>query len=266
MNGFSAGWLEARADWDRVALSREVLARLAAWCGERRGPFAIADLGCGTGNGLAVLDGVITVPASWNLVDADPGLLDHARRRWPGRTGSTLRLTRCDLARADLDRLLAGTDLVTAFALLDLVSAAWLERLWRALGRSGTAVLAALTYDGRLSLTPADPLDGVVRDSLNRHQRRDKGFGGALGPRAAAALAHRARAAGWTVMVRRSDWVLASRDNRAGLETLFDGWVSVAAELHPGLSPELSAWRERRLGEERLVVRVGHRDILALPR
>lgn len=266
MSGFSAGWLEARADWDRAALSRKVLARLASWCGEHREPLAIADLGCGTGNGFSVLDGVITVPASWHLVDADPGLLDHARRRWTGRTGSTLRLTRCDLARADLDRLLAGTDLVTAFALLDLVSAAWLERLWRALGRSGTAVLAALTYDGRLSWSPTDPLDGVVRDGLNRHQRRDKGFGGALGPRAASALAHRARAAGWTVLVRRSDWVLHSPGNRAGFETLFDGWVSAAGELHPGLGPELAAWRERRLGEKHLVVRVGHRDLLALPR
>ncbi len=266
MSGFSAAWLEARADWDRAALSREVLARLAAWCGQRRGPLGIADLGCGTGNGLSVLDEVITVPASWHLVDADPGLLDHARRRWPGRTGSTLRLTRCDLAQADLDNLFAGTDLVTAFALLDLVSAAWLERLWRAVGRNGTAVLAALTYDGRLSWSPADPLDGVVRDSFNRHQRRDKGFGSALGPRAASALAHCARASGWRVLVRRSDWVLRSPGNRAGLELLFDGWVSVAAELHPGLGCELVAWRKRRLGEEHLVVRVGHRDLLVRPR
>ncbi|MCY4592637.1 MAG: class I SAM-dependent methyltransferase [Alphaproteobacteria bacterium] len=266
MSGFSAAWLEARADWDNAALSPEILARLAAWSAQRRSPLRIADLGCGTGNGLSVLDEVIMVPAGWHLVDADPGLLDCARRRWPGRTGSTLRLTRCDLAQADLDRLLAGTDLVTAFALLDLVSAEWMERLWRALRCSGAAVLAALSYDGRLSWSPADPLDGVVRDSLNRHQRRDKGFGSALGPVATSALAHRARAAGWTVLVRRSDWILHSPGNRVGLEMLFDGWVSAAAELHPGLGPELAAWRERRLGEERLVVRVGHRDLLALPR
>ena len=47
---------------------------------------------------------------------------------------------------------------------------------------SGAAVLFALTYDGRIACTPAEPDDEAIRDLVNRHQRTDKGFGEAVGP------------------------------------------------------------------------------------
>ena len=48
-----------------------------------------------------------------------------------------------------------------------------------------------------------------MRALFNRHQRRDKGFGPALGPTAATMLARLAAAAGARVVVGRSDWRLA---------------------------------------------------------
>jgi hypothetical protein len=38
-------------------------------------------------------------------------------------------------------------------------------------------VYAALIYDGRIDLSPADPLDAAIAPAVNAHQRSDKGVG-----------------------------------------------------------------------------------------
>ena len=265
MTGFTEAWLATRRPWDRRALSRDLLCGLAAWCEGRRRPVGIADFGCGTGNGPDALDAVIRVPVGWHLFDTDPLLLERAAGRRLRRAGSSLTVTRCDLAAVDPERLFEGIDMVTAFALLDLVSRPWLDRFWKRASARRIAVFAALTYDGRMSWTPACPLDAVVRDRLNRHQMRDKGFGPALGPRAAAALAGLARVSGWRVLVRNSDWFLSGRRDRAGLAMLLDGWVKAVREVSPELSGPLVRWRGDRLADPDVTLRVGHRDLLALP-
>ncbi len=68
---------------------------------------------------------------------------------------------------------------------------------------------AALTYDGRIAIEPADPLDGMIRHLFNGHQHRGKGTGVALGPRAAPMLARVAAASGAIVMGDRTIFVLA---------------------------------------------------------
>ena len=66
--------------------------------------------------------------------------------------------TPIDLAR-DLEAALDGAvDLVTTSALLDLVSADWLERFSVEAAARRLPVYAALTYDGRAMLQPADPV------------------------------------------------------------------------------------------------------------
>jgi hypothetical protein len=57
-------------------------------------------------------------------------------------------------------------------------------------------VYAALTYQGRAALDPAEPFDLEMIAAVNRHQRRNKGFGPALGPEASlAALSDRSSTA-----------------------------------------------------------------------
>ncbi len=238
MNAFSEAWLAAREGFDQRARSPEILAELAGWAARRVAPtndLRILDLGCGTGSTARYLAPRLAAPLSWTLVDGDPVLLRRAGESAGGRT------VEADLAGLDLAPLIAESDLITASALLDLVSEAWLERLWQAVGRHRTALLAALCYDGRLALTPGDPLDGVIRDLVNRHQRGDKGFGPALGPAAAAALATRARRDGWHLMVRRSDWHLHAGADRAGLVPLIEGWAEAASEMAPGQTDRIGA-------------------------
>src|SRR5262249_60524824 len=87
-----------------------------------------------------------------------------------------------DLAR-DLELALEGPlDLVTTSALLDLVSAEWLDRLIIEAAARRLPGYAALTYDGRVRLEAGGARDHEVGAGLKRHPRAGKGFGPA--PRA----------------------------------------------------------------------------------
>jgi len=67
--------------------------------------------------------------------------------------------------------------LVTASALLDLVSEDWLAALAARCRESGAAILFALSYDGRIRCSPEEPNDATICALVNEHQRTDKGFG-----------------------------------------------------------------------------------------
>ena len=102
--------------------------------------------------------------------------------------------------RCLIDRI----DLITISALLDLVSEAWLDRFAGNVAARALPVYAALTYDGRIDLSPCTirsmrPSSAVV----NAHQRTDKGFGPALGPSAAAAAISGFEALGYSVVQRQ---------------------------------------------------------------
>ena len=91
--------------------------------------------------------------------------------------------TRClDLSTLDDREIFDGRQLVTASALLDLVSEPWLCALANRCAECGAAALFALSYDGRIACSPEDPDDGAIVSLVNEHQRTDKGFGPALGP------------------------------------------------------------------------------------
>ena len=269
MSGFSAEWLAAREPWDRRARAPDLAALLADWARGRRaangGRFRALDLGCGTGASIRALDAALGGPVEWRLADADAALLAIAAQVRPAHPRSRVETTRIDLAAADLDALAAGADLLAASALLDLVSRDWLARLWEAARGRRSAILAGLNYDGRIALAPPHPLDATVRDGANRHQARDKGFGPALGPRAAAALAGMARGGGWRVRVRRSDWRLDARRDGPGLAMLLEGWAAAAREAGAAPPGALAGWLEDRRAAPGLRVLVGHRDVLALP-
>jgi hypothetical protein len=158
--------------------------------------------------------------------------------------------------------------LVTASALLDLVGEPWLRRLAAHCRNAHAAALFALNYDGRIELAPADVDDAWVGDLVNRHQRRDKGLGVALGSAAAAAGERLFTEAGYVVERVRSDWQIGPQD-AAMQRALLDGWRAAACELEPGAAERIGTWSARRAahvdaGLSR--VRVGHEDLFALPR
>src|SRR5699024_7931966 len=105
-----------------------------------------------------------------------------------------------------------GADLVTASALLDLTSAEWLNALCRACVKAGAAILMALTIDGQIRFSHADPMDEPVKRALVCDQRRDKGLGLALGGEAVPVLVNILARYGYAVTVQSSHWYLDHRN------------------------------------------------------
>ena len=265
MSGFSAEWLALREPYDARARNRDVLASVAAAAIAAGEAVGVVDLACGTGSTLRALAPRLPVRQDWRLVDNDLSLLARAAgKKTPGIAVTRIPV---DLAR-DLEAALDGpVNLVTTSALLDLVSADWLDRLVVEVAARRLPFYAALTYDGRVTFDPADPLDGAVIAAVNLHQQTDKGFGPALGPRAAGAAIERFEAAGYAVVHGRSDWQLLPRDHDIQRDMLA-GWAGAAREIGAVLLPDAAAWLTRRrdlLAAGRSTITVGHVDIFARP-
>jgi hypothetical protein len=260
---FSAQWLALREPYDQAARNPAVLdAVRTAFAGVST--VRVADLGSGTGSTMRAVAPLLPARQYWRLLDNDAALLAAAHDGAPAMCEVTT--AHVELA-SDLGQVLADdTDLVTMSALLDLVSVQWLERLVAMLAISGRPLYAALSYDGRVSLTPVSRLDQTVIAAVNRHQLTDKGFGPALGPDAAATAPDRLRAQGFTIQEGRSDWTFGPADRAIQLEMLA-GWAGAAAEMGIG-SALLDDWlAERRDHVEaaRSQMRVGHLDFFAAP-
>jgi hypothetical protein len=262
---FSAEWLALREPYDKRARNRDVLAGVAAAFAAEPA-VSVVDLACGTGSTVRALAGHLPPRQTWQLADNDLGLLARAADT-TRPDGMSLRTTPIDLAR-DLEAALDGpVDLVTTSALLDLVSAEWLERFAVELAARRLPVYAALTYDGRAALEPADGFDQAVIGAVNRHQHRDKGFGPALGPDAAAAMVARLQAVGYAVIAGASDWAFGADDRRIQTEVL-SGWAGAAREVGDLPPSELVDWLARRhalVAEGGARMRVGHVDVFARP-
>ncbi len=284
-----ARWLKLReaADWTaRSARLTHVIAGVV----DGHGPLNVLDLGCGTGSNLRYLAERLPSPQHWLLVDRSVDLLALVRTRteaWAIERGYDVRSrpngfvirsnrflchvdTRCqDLDTLSDETLFADRHLVTASALLDLVSDAWLDTLVTRCAKTGAAALLALTYDGRSTCEPPEPEDERVRLLFNEHQHRDKGLGGpAAGPDAVDSIERAFTRAGFEVRNEPSDWTIepAEADFQ---RLLIEGWASAATEQEPESAPLIDGWRQRRLahidaGRSRVVV--GHRDLAAWKR
>jgi hypothetical protein len=266
-------WLALREDADAAARAPALVellrARLTA--GARPGAaVVIRDLGCGTGSMGRWLAGRLPGPQVWMLHDRDPGLLGSAAARMPGRAADGAPVTArtqegdlTDLRSADL----AGTALVTASALLDLLTAEEVDGLAAACTEAGAAALLTLSVTGCVELAPPDPLDATFAAAFDAHQRRYADGRRLLGPDAGAAAADSFARRGATVESRPSPWRLGA--DQAGLaEEWLRGWIGAACAQQPDLERCAAAYLRRRLrpcaaGQLRIVV--GHVDVLALP-
>ena len=261
MSGSLSDWLALREPADFAARSA-ALTRAVVDALPRRRPLRILDLATGTGSNVRYLARFLPPVHRWLLVDRDPELLAEASRR----TAAMMAVdTKCfDLGPLDRLEIFANRDLVTASALLDLVSERWLRDLAEQCRAARTAVLFALTYNGRSQCSPVEPEDDAIRELMNRHQRsNDKGFGRAAGPDAVDRAERCFAAAGYVMTRESSDWVLAPETHALQRE-LIEGWAEAAAEIAPEQSAMIQRWLVRRqdhVAQNRSQIVVGHDDL-----
>jgi hypothetical protein len=248
----SPHWLLLREPADAAARSAELAARLAR---HLPGRLVVHDLGGGSGAMGRWLAPRLPGPQHWVVHDRDASLLELAVADPP--EGVTVEARQSDITRLNTDDL-AGASLVTASALLDILTADELTRMLRAC--AGRPLLLALTVVGRVALTPEDRLDARIAAAFNAHQRR----GGRLGPDAVAAAVD--ELAGAEVIIRPSPWHLDTPHAELTAEWL-DGWVAAACEQEPALAAEAADYHARRLAQAaagELTVTVDHADLLVL--
>jgi hypothetical protein len=265
MSGFSADWLTLREPYDLRARSREVVAAVAASVAALPSVH-IVDLACGTGATVRALTAHLPSRQVWRLADNDLGLLGRASAMaFAG--GVKVTAVPLDLNR-DLEAALDGAiDLVSTSAFLDLVSKSWLDRLMTEVAARSIPFYAALTYDGRIDISPNDPADVAIVAAVNKHQATDKGFGLALGPEAAGYAIAGFERLGYTVTHRQSDWTIGTNDRDIQLE-IFAGWAGAARETGAVSLAETASWLTRRranVAAGTSSLRVGHVDLFAVP-
>lgn len=282
---FDGDWLALREPFDAAARSRVLAEDFAVALPEQP---VIVELGAGAGSLLRWLAPIIARcsggPQAWLLVDADAGLLERAlvstaewaeARGFEVRWGRGLTLLTPDGAwrigaqvadLADLGAVdIAAADGVVCSALLDLVSARWLGGLGAVLR---SPLLACLNVDGHDAFRPPHTADTAVRTGFRRDQARDKGFGPSVGHLAEAALRRALVPHGFEVISAASDWRIPPAAVEM-LQSMVRGHAGAASRWMPSARGAIAAWQAARLRQAaagRLSLRVGHRDILALPK
>ncbi|MGV9253822.1 methyltransferase domain-containing protein [Streptomyces sp. NPDC003697] len=266
---YAPEWLQLREPADAAARAQELLDPLRARLAGRpdgHGGTVVHDLGCGTGSMGRWLAPRLDGPQHWILHDRDPYLLHFAAVASPRAAADGSRVTvetrRGDVARLTPDAL-DGASLVTASALLDVLTEDEIDTLAAACAGAGCPALLTLSVVGRVDLAPADPLDADIAEAFNAHQRR----GGLLGPDAVTAAGEAFARHGATVRVHPSAWRLGT-DERDLTAQWLRGWVGAAVEQRPALKERAERYLADRLaacdaGE--LEATVHHSDLLALP-
>lgn len=263
MSDFSADWLARREPYDQRARNPDVLAAVSQYLAGLTA-VTVVDLACGTGATLRAITAALPTRQTWRLADNDLSLLARTPQAAPPDT--IIRTVPIDLVH-DLEAALDGpVDLVTTSAFLDLVSEPWLERLVTEIAARNLPFYAALSYDGRVALEPADLGDAAIIAAFNQHQLTDKGFGPALGPTAIATAITQFERIGYTIVQGRADWGFGPADDLQ-IEVLA-GFA--AAALAVGVpTTEVDGWVSRRkllLKQSRANLRVGHIDLFAYPK
>jgi SAM-dependent methyltransferase len=266
----SREWLALREPADAAARAPDLAEQLRR-CLPTAGRQVIHDLGCGTGAMGRWLAPRLPGPQHWVLHDRDADLLAIAAEDLPGEAANGAAVT-VETRESDITRLARGdlTDatLITASAMLDLLTGEELAGLVTVCAGAGCPVLLTMSVVGRVDLNPADPLDADVAAAFDAHQRRTTERGRLLGPDAVAVALAGFDRVGADVLVRPSPWRLGASDADLAAQW-FNGWVGAACEQQVELFAETGAYARRRLAEAtagQLAVTVDHADLLILPR
>jgi hypothetical protein len=263
-------WLALREPADAAARAVELVDEIRPHL-PSGSPVVIHDLGCGTGSMLRWLAPQLAGRQQWVLYDRDEDLLAHVTTSQPvasadGQDVSILTRQRditC-LEPGDLD----GASLITASALLDMFNADELDRFVATCANVGCPVVITISVVGRVELSPSNPMDALITEAFNAHQRRAVGGNQLLGPDAVSAAASAFTHLGFDVMVRPSPWLLGP-DQSVLAEEWFTGWIGAACEQEPQLTDALKNYAADRLRAAQagqLSVIVHHQDLLARPR
>ena len=278
MSGFSKEWLSLREAADHRSRC-DVLARQVSERFAHQDQISIVDLGCGTGSNLRCTSRVLTnLRQHWTLVDYDPKLLAAASDKlsaWAdraikdeagliltkGRKTITVAFRQADLTQ-HLDLALGDKpDLVTASAFFDLCSAAFINKLAKAVAARGSVFYTVLTYNGEQRWTPAHVADDALSRAFHAHQITDKGFGGSVGPRAPAALSEAFKAHRYEIAEADSPWRLINPEDQRLIDELAPGFAGAVRETKTVDAATIDAW----LKISRIGAHVGHTDTLAVP-
>jgi hypothetical protein len=265
----SAEWLDLREPADAVARARDLVEHLRRHL-PATSDWVIHDLACGTGSMGRWLAPLLPGPQRWVVHDLDADLLHVAAAELPGPAADAASVV-VETRRSDVTQLrpddLADATLITASALLDLMTQDELAGLIDVCAEAECPVLLSLSVVGRVDLAPADPLDSRVAAAFDAHQRRMTVGGRLLGPDAVAAAVERFRRLGAEVLVRPTPWRLGAAQADLAAEW-FTGWIRAACEQSVDLASDTGSYARRRLAEARagdLAVTVGHADLLVLP-
>lgn len=262
MSGFSADWLALRESADLAARSPAVLAACRAHFASRE-KIKVCDLGSGTGAAVPAFGPYLPGRQQWVLVDNDPANLAEAERLRTS-AGVCIQSLTADLA-IDPAPWPEGCDLVTATALFDLASPAWIERLCSRLAAARLPLLATLTYDGKQGFSASHSADAAMLAAFNRHQRLDKGLGGpAAGPEGAAVLAAALEKQGYRITLGDSPWQLDGARDHELIAELLRGWAAAVAGAGFVPRAEVDAWLATHVGRAD-GLSVGHTDVFAVP-
>lgn len=252
-SNFAPDWLALREPADHAARDKDLLVAAAK---SLRPGSVVLDLGSGTGSTVRAFKEAGFDGLAWRLCDKDAILLEVAQANHPDAE-----IVVTDLA--DLDAIpFDNVGLVTCSALLDLMPLHWVNSLAAHLARRKIPFYAALSYDGVMQWTPADPSDGSITAAFNLHQQTDKGLGRALGPRAAEAAVIAFSANGYSTVPASSPWRI-DPDQSLLHDMLLAGIAEAAREI--GVE-DAAEWLTRRRGTIQCSqATIGHIDLLALP-
>jgi hypothetical protein len=266
----TGGWLALREPADAAARAPDLVERLRGRPPAAEG-WTIHDLGGGAGAMGRWLAPLLPGRQHWVVHDRDTDLLEIAAAHPPGRAADgaavTVETRHSDITRLRLNDFKDAT-LITASALLDLLTEAELAGLIAVCAGSGCPLLLTLSVVGRVELTPADRLDRRVAAAFDAHQRRMTERGRLLGPDAAGFAVEQLARLGTEVLVRPSPWRLGAADAELAAAWLA-GWVGAASAQEAELTAEAELYARRRLAQAaagELAVTVDHADLLVSSR
>jgi hypothetical protein len=234
----SSTWLGLRESTDAAARAAELVGLVRAHLAgaspnvrppghsaARRTDRVIHDLGCGTGSMGRWLAPQLPGRQHWILYDRDADLLEQAGAEMVDRAADGAPVT-VETRQRDITRLTAddldGAGLVTASALLDMLTVEEIERIAAACVGAGCPALLTISVVGRVDLTPAEPLDAQIAAAFNAHQRRTVGGRRLLGPDAVDATVDAFTRRGAATVLRPSPWRLGV-DTFGGADQRGDG-------------------------------------------